>query len=61
MVATAPVGRAIFEHGRIGGRGPFANPVVRLGFTLFGRWTQLRFYDRTLARMEQMVVDRAER
>lgn len=42
-------------------RAHIANPVVRLGFMLFGRWTQLRFYDRTLSRMEQLVADRAER
>ena len=35
------------------------NPVVRLGFMLFGRWTQLRFYEHTLARMQQLVAERA--
>lgn len=34
------------------------NPVVRLGFLLFGRRTQLRFYERTLARMQQFVAER---
>ncbi len=41
-------------------RAPIGNPVVRLGFMLFGRWTQLRFYQRTLDRMQQMVTERAE-
>jgi uncharacterized protein (UPF0548 family) len=38
-------------------RGPIANPVVRLGFALFGRRSQLRFYARCLRRMRRFVAD----
>lgn len=46
--------RAYSQRARIG------NPIVRLGFMLFGRWTQLRFYQRTLDRMQQMVAERVD-
>jgi uncharacterized protein (UPF0548 family) len=36
---------------------PIANPVVRLGFRLFGRRTQLRFVHQVLARMNQLVAE----
>ncbi len=36
-------------------RAPIANPFVRVGFRLFGRWTQLRFYRACLARMATQV------
>lgn len=36
-------------------RAPIANPLVRFGFRLFGRWTQLRFYRACLARMAMLV------
>ncbi len=41
-------------------RGPIANPIVRFGFRLFGRWTQLRFYRACLARMASLVSAVAE-
>lgn len=34
------------------------NPIVRLGFALFGRRTQLRFYDRALRRTFELVAAR---
>lgn len=37
------------------------NPVVRLGFRVFGRRSQLRFYDRALARTAAMVAERRGR
>ncbi|MHA6622565.1 DUF1990 family protein [Pseudonocardia sp. DLS-67] len=36
-------------------RGPIPNPVLRLGFRLFGRRTQLRFYRNVLERMPMLV------
>lgn len=33
------------------------NPIVRIGFRLFGRREQLRFYDRTCERMRQLVEE----
>ncbi|AJE83338.1 hypothetical protein SLNWT_2962 [Streptomyces albus] len=41
---------------------PLANPVIRLGFALFGRWTQQRFYrasGRRLRRLLQGELDGA--
>jgi len=35
---------------------PIANPVIRLGFLLFGRWTQQRFYRNIQARMASLVT-----
>jgi len=40
-------------------RAEVPNPVVRLGFTVFGRATQLRFYDRSVRRMQRLVEARA--
>lgn len=36
-------------------RAPLTNPVVALGFAVFGRRQQLRFYDRALARTQHLV------
>ncbi|NDU72023.1 DUF1990 family protein, partial [Actinomadura sp. DSM 109109] len=36
-------------------RAAIRNPVVRLGFVLFGRFTQIRFYKRACRRMEQLT------
>jgi uncharacterized protein (UPF0548 family) len=38
-------------------RAPIRNPVFRLGFRLFGRYTQLRFYRRALARLRALLRD----
>lgn len=37
-------------------RGPIPNPVIRLGFILFGRLTQVRFYRRACKRMEALTT-----
>lgn len=50
-------GRVEFRIHADSRRGPIANPVVRLGFVLFGRRTQLRFYRRALARLRRLVRD----
>ncbi|WP_165978593.1 DUF1990 family protein [Actinomadura darangshiensis] len=36
-------------------RAPIPNPIVRLGFILFGRFTQVRFYRRACRRMEKLT------
>lgn len=38
-------------------RAHIRNPIVRWGFTMFGRAVQLRFYDRSLARMQVLVTN----
>ena len=53
-------GQVAFRIHAYSQRSSIGNPVVRLGFRLFGRWTQLRFYARTLDRMQQMVQERAD-
>ncbi len=47
--------RAYSQRARIG------NPIVRLGFILFGRTVQLRFHDRSLDRMRRLVAERTFR
>lgn len=37
-------------------RGQIDNPVVRLGFAMFGTWMQERFYDAALSRMRAQVT-----
>jgi hypothetical protein len=34
---------------------PIPSPVIRLGFVLFGRWTQRRFYQAIMRRMRNLV------
>jgi uncharacterized protein (UPF0548 family) len=44
-------GRVEFRMAAYSQRGPIRNPIVRAGFALFGRRTQLRFYARASQRM----------
>lgn len=39
-------------------RGDIDNPVVQLGFALFGRWMQMRFHDRAAERLRALVEQR---
>lgn len=41
-------------------RGRIRNPIVRLGFLLFGRWTQERFYRAVFDRMARLVARRTD-
>lgn len=36
-------------------QGPIRNPLYRLGFRLFGRWTQVRFYRAALTRLGERI------
>jgi uncharacterized protein (UPF0548 family) len=51
-------GRVEFRIAAYSQRGPIHNPIVRTGFTLFGRWTQLRFYARASQRMRTLTAAR---
>lgn len=42
-------------------RGPIPNPIVALGFRLFGTWTQERFYEGVQERMRSLVEERTGR
>ena len=51
-LATGRVEFRIIAHSR---QAPIPNPVLRLGFLLFGRHTQLRFHRNALARLQVLV------
>jgi uncharacterized protein (UPF0548 family) len=53
-LGTGRVEFRIVAHSR---RAPIANPLFRLGFRLFGRYTQLRFYRHALARLQRLMAD----
>lgn len=48
-------GRVEFRITAYSRRSPIRNPVVRLGFRLFGRRTQLRFYRKAVERLRVLV------
>lgn len=52
-------GRVEFRIAAYSQRGRIHNPVVRTGFGLFGRWSQLRFYARAAERMRTLTAARA--
>jgi uncharacterized protein (UPF0548 family) len=52
-------GRVEFRMAAYSQRGPIRNPIVRAGFALFGRRTQLRFYARASQRMRTLTAARA--
>ena len=52
-------GRVEFRLAAYSQRGRIANPMVRAGFALFGRSTQLRFYTQALDRMRRLTAERA--
>jgi uncharacterized protein (UPF0548 family) len=54
-------GRVEFRTEAYSQRGPIRNPIVRAGFALFGRWTQLRFYARASERMRTLTAQVADR
>jgi uncharacterized protein (UPF0548 family) len=52
-------GRVEFRMAAYSQRGTISNPIVRAGFALFGRRTQLRFYARASHRMRTLTAARA--
>jgi uncharacterized protein (UPF0548 family) len=55
IVKELTTGRVVFRIAAYSRRAPIANPVLRLGFGLFGRATQLRFYRAALRRLAAQV------
>lgn len=49
-------GRVEFRMAAYSRRGPIANPVTFLGFLMFGRALQLRFYTRAVERMTRLTA-----
>ena len=50
-------GQVAFHINAFSQAGEIANPIVRLGFRLFGRRVQLRFIHRSLQRMRRLVAE----
>jgi hypothetical protein len=50
-------GQVAFRIQAFSSAGEIRNPIVRLGFRLFGRRVQQRFINRSLARMRQLVAE----
>lgn len=48
-------GEVAFRVSGYSRRAPIPNPVIRWGFQLFGRWTQVRFYASVQRRMRRLV------
>jgi uncharacterized protein (UPF0548 family) len=48
-------GRVTFRVAGYSRPAPIQNPVIRLGFWMFGRWTQERFYRNIQSRMAELV------
>jgi uncharacterized protein (UPF0548 family) len=55
VIKNLTTGKVTFRVAGYSRRAPIENPVIRLGFLLFGRWTQQRFYRHIQARMADLV------
>jgi uncharacterized protein (UPF0548 family) len=55
VIKNLATGQVMFRVAGYSRRAPIPNPVIRLGFLLFGRWTQQRFYRNIQARMSGLV------
>jgi hypothetical protein len=55
VIKDMATGRVRFRVRGYSRMAPIPSPVVRLGFLLFGRWTQQRFYLRIQRRMRALV------
>jgi Domain of unknown function (DUF1990) len=56
VIKNLTTGQVAFRVVGYSRRAPIANPVIRWGFMLFGRWTQQRFYRNIQARMAALVA-----
>ncbi len=55
VIKNLATGRVTFRVSGYSRRAPVANPVIWLGFGLFGRWTQRRFYLAIQRRLRNLV------
>ena len=55
VIKNLATGRVTFRVSGYSRRAPIANPVIWLGFALFGRWTQRRFYLAIQRRLRNLV------
>jgi uncharacterized protein (UPF0548 family) len=56
VIKQLDTGRVLFRVSGYSRMAPIPNPVVRLGFQLFGRWTQQRFYRAVQLRLRRLVA-----
>lgn len=56
VIKQLDTGRVLFRVSGYSRMAPIPNPVVRLGFQLFGRWTQQRFYRAVQLRLRHLVA-----
>jgi uncharacterized protein (UPF0548 family) len=55
VIKNLTTGLVTFRVAGYSRRAPIANPFIRLGFLLFGRWTQQRFYRNIQVRMADLA------
>jgi len=55
VIKNLASGEVTFRVAGYSRRAPISNPVIRLGFVLFGRWTQRRFYRAIQARLRRLI------
>jgi hypothetical protein len=55
VIKNLSTGRVTFRVAGYSRPAPIQNPVIRLGFWLFGRWTQERFYRNIQLRMADLM------
>lgn len=55
VIKNLSTGRVTFRVAGYSRPAPIQNPVIRLGFWLFGRWAQERFYRNIQSRMADLV------
>jgi uncharacterized protein (UPF0548 family) len=55
VIKNLTTGQVTFRVAGYSRRAPIDNPVIRLGFLLFGRWTQQRFYRNIQTRMADLA------
>ena len=55
VIKNLASGRVTFRVSGYSRRAPIPNPIIRLGFMMFGRWTQRRFYQSVQRRLRALV------
>jgi hypothetical protein len=55
VIKDLSTGRVTFRVAGYSRPAPIGNPLIRLGFSLFGRWTQEHFYRNIQSRMTELV------
>ncbi len=56
VVKNLDTGTVEFVITGVSRRGKIPNPIIAVGFTFFGRWTQWRFYRAAVKKLERLVA-----